>query len=216
MFHLRVGTQHADHPKIFEPGRGGRRFVWLARGRSGLGASARGLPRPAPQAIDFSQPFNLDFIKNRLVSYRCTQYGADVAKALAEARDWVAMRASQVSKPAIVLDIDETSLSNWTRIYKNHFAFFWHGSCDLADKLAACGDEAWEGSAQAPALTPTLDLFNFAKCKDRPPHPNCSRTDSNRRDQRGDRKGSRSGRLSRLGRPLFARPEHAGPAGRRF
>jgi len=72
---------------------------------------------PPPQAIDFSQPLNLDFIKNRLVSYRCTQYDADVAKALAEARDWVATRAPQVNKPAIVLDIDETSLSNWTRIY---------------------------------------------------------------------------------------------------
>ncbi len=133
-----------------------------------------GCPAPAPQAIDFSQPLNLDFLKNRLVAYRCTQYDADVAKALAEARDWVATRAPQVNKPAIVLDIDETSLSNWTRIYKNHFAFFWHGSCDLADKLAACGDEAWEESAQALALTPTLDLFNFAKCKDRPPHPNCT------------------------------------------
>jgi acid phosphatase len=133
-----------------------------------------GCPAPAPQAIDFSQLLNLDFIKNRLVSYRCTQYDADVAKALAEARDWVATRAPQVGKPAIVLDIDETSLSNWARIYKNHFAFFWHGSCDLADKLAACGDEAWEESAQALALTPTLDLFNFAKCKDQPPHPNCT------------------------------------------
>lgn len=133
-----------------------------------------GCPAPALQAIDFSQPLNLDFIKNRLVAYRCTQYDADVAKALAEARDWVAMRAPQVSKPAIVLDIDETSLSNWSRIYKNHFAFFWHGSCELADKLAACGDEAWEESAQAPALTPTLDLFNFAKCKDQPPRANCT------------------------------------------
>ena len=174
-----------------------------------------GCPAPAPQAIDFSQPLNLDLIKNRLVYYRCTQYDADVAKALAKARDWVAMRAPQVNKPAIVLDIDETSLSNWTRIYKNHFAFFWHGSCDLADKLAACGDEAWEETAQAPALTPTLDLFNFAKCKDQPPHPH-HRTDSNRHDQRGDRQGSRPGRLSRLERPLFARPEHARPAGRRL
>jgi hypothetical protein len=52
-----------------------------------------GCPAPAPQAIDFSQPLNLDFIKNRLVAYRCTQYDADVAKALAEARDWVATRA---------------------------------------------------------------------------------------------------------------------------
>jgi hypothetical protein len=135
---------------------------------------SEGCPAPAPQAIDFSQPLNLDLIKNRLVYYRCTQYDADVAKSLAEAQEWVGIRAPQVSKPAIVLDIDETSLSNWTRIYKDHFAFFWHGPCDLADKLEACGDQVWEESAQAPPLKPTLDLFNFAKCKDQPPHPNCT------------------------------------------
>ncbi len=122
-----------------------------------------GCPAPAPESFDSVQPPNLELVKNHLRYYRCTKYDADVAKKLTEARGWVEMRAPQVSKPAIVLDIDETSLSNWTRIYKNDFAFFWHGPCDLADKHAACGEQAWEESAQAPALKPTLDLFNFAK-----------------------------------------------------
>jgi len=51
---------------------------------------SEGCPAPAPQAIDFSQPLNLDLIKNRLVYYRCTQYDADVAKSLAEARNGLA------------------------------------------------------------------------------------------------------------------------------
>ena len=150
-------------------------FLFLFAAGPASAQIPEGCPAPAPQAVDFSAPLNLDLIKDRLVYYRCTQYDADVTKVLAEARDWVAMRAPQVAKPAIVLDIDETSLSNWTRIYKNHFALFWHGPCDLADKLAACGEQAWEESAQASALKPTLDLFNFAKCKDQPPHPNCTR-----------------------------------------
>ncbi|MGD0332737.1 MAG: HAD family acid phosphatase [Xanthobacteraceae bacterium] len=162
---------------------GVRKYVSLAAAVAFFGLFAagpaaaqmpEGCPAPAPQAIDFSQPLNLDLIKNRLVYYRCTQYDTDVAKTLAEARDWVEMRAPQVGKPAIVLDIDETSLSNWARIYKNHFAFFLGGPCDLADKYAACGEQAWEESAQAPALKPTLDLFNFAKCKDQPPRTNCT------------------------------------------
>jgi predicted secreted acid phosphatase len=133
-----------------------------------------GCPAPAPESFDSAQPPNLDLVKSHLRYYRCTKYDADVAKKLTEARGWIEMRAPQVSKPAIVLDIDETSLSNWTRIYKNDFAFFWQGPCDLADKHAACGEQAWEESAQAPVLKPTLDLFNFAKCKDLPPHPNCT------------------------------------------
>jgi acid phosphatase len=130
-------------------------------------------PAPAPEALDSSDPPNLDLIKSKLLYYRCTQYDSDVAKALAEALEWVAMRAAQVSKPAIVLDIDETALSNWTRIQKNKFAYFPDGPCDLDNKNEACGEIAWEKSARAPALKPTLDLFNFAKCKDLPARANC-------------------------------------------
>ena len=44
-----------------------------------------------------------------LVWYRCNAYDEDVAKVLAAAEKWVAARVPQVAKPAIVLDIDETS-----------------------------------------------------------------------------------------------------------
>jgi hypothetical protein len=60
---------------------------------------SEGCPAPAPQAIDFSQPLNLDLIKNRLVYYRCTQYDADVAKSLAEAgMGWHTRTASEQAR----------------------------------------------------------------------------------------------------------------------
>ena len=43
---------------------------------------------------------------------------------LGKAQKWVAARAPQVARPAIVLYIDETSLFNWPRIYQQGYAFF--------------------------------------------------------------------------------------------
>jgi acid phosphatase len=61
-----------------------------------------------------------------------------------------------------VLEIDETSLSNWLEIEENDFAFIPVGVCTLQPGVA-CGDQAWELSARAEALKPTLDLFKTAK-----------------------------------------------------
>jgi len=121
-------------------------------------------PIPAPVTPNYSQPPNLDHVKQQLLYYRCAQYDADVAGVLAEARQWVEWRAPQAAKPAIVLDIDETSLSNWTRIKRDDFGYIEGGECDLSKPDEACGDIAWQNSGMAPALPPTLDLFNFAKC----------------------------------------------------
>lgn len=122
-------------------------------------------PAPAAQPMGFSAPRNLDLIKRQLVYYRCTQYDADIVVVLREARQWVAARAPQVAKPAIVLDIDETSLSNWTRIYRDQFAYFVKGPCPL-DRRGFCGDLEWQRSEQASAIQPTLDLYRFARCQD--------------------------------------------------
>jgi acid phosphatase len=125
-------------------------------------------PIPTPPPVDFSHPPNLDLIKSELLYYRCTQYDTDVTAALADAQQWVKARAPQVMNPAIVLDIDETSLSNWTRIYKDDFAYFANGPCRLDSKGDPCGDLAWQASEQAPALEPTLKLYDLARCSDVP------------------------------------------------
>src|SRR5215472_1447714 len=119
---------------------------------------------PAP---DLGEPQNIDNFKKQLLYYRCTAYESDVAKVLAAAEKWVAARAPQVSKPAIVLDIDETSLTNWPRIYQDDFARIPNGACDL--KVGdPCGDLDWQQSATAQALGPTLKFYKAARCVEQP------------------------------------------------
>jgi len=69
-----------------------------------------------------------------------------------------------VRKPAIVLDIDETSLSNWAQIWQDDFGYVGSGACDMKPDTA-CGFHAWELMALASAIEPTLALFNLAKQK---------------------------------------------------
>jgi acid phosphatase len=121
-------------------------------------------PIPSAVTLSYSQPLNIDLIKKQLVYYRCSQYDADVAAVLADAQQWVKLRAAQVANPAIVLDIDETSLSNWTRIFRDDFAYFAKGACNLAQASEACGDDKWQASEEAPAIAPTRDLYNLARC----------------------------------------------------
>jgi acid phosphatase len=127
-------------------------------------------PKPAIQPEDFAQPLNLDILKTRLIYYRCTSYDADVSKVLDEALSWVKMRAPAViaagDKPAIILDIDETALSNWTRIYRDQFAYFADGDCEISDNTKLCGDSAWQRSGRATAIMPTRNLYKFARCID--------------------------------------------------
>lgn len=119
------------------------------------------VPPPAPK-LDASAPINIGLLKLALIRYRCMDYDNEVAATLAEAKAWVAQRAPAVSKPAIVLDIDETALSNWEQIHHNDFGYIRGGSCDLKS-TSACGQRDWELSASATALKPTLELYTLAK-----------------------------------------------------
>jgi len=117
----------------------------------------------SPPTPDFGEPANIDIVKKQLVYYRCTAYDHDVAKVLGDAQRWIAVRAPQVARPAIVFDIDETSLSNWPRIWQDDFAYLSGGTCDF-DVGDACGDLDWQQSALAQAIAPTLQLYNAARC----------------------------------------------------
>lgn len=135
-----------------------------AAGAAPLGCSGEPSPSPAPPPIGLFEPTNIEITKRSLIAYRCDKYDADVGAVLAAARQWMEQRAPQVAEPAIVLDIDETSLSNWTEIYRDQFAYIPNGPCDLQKKGTACGLHKWEELAEAPALLPTLQLFDTAKC----------------------------------------------------
>jgi hypothetical protein len=113
---------------------------------------------------DAAQPPNIGELKLQLLDYKCFGgYERDVRKALAEALVYVETRAGLVANPAIVLDIDETSLSNWPEILADDFGYIGDGPCTLPQ--GPCGERAWELSAQAPAMLPTLELFKAARAK---------------------------------------------------
>jgi hypothetical protein len=117
---------------------------------------------------DLSQPENIDLVKKRMLYYRCNAFEEDVAKVLADAQRWIASRTSQVSRPAIVLDIDETSLSNWPRIYQDDFAYIPNGACNLDNTGDPCGDLDWQQRGFAEAIEPALRLYKAARCVDQP------------------------------------------------
>lgn len=109
-------------------------------------------------------PLNIDKVKEVLLAYQARDYDGDVAAVFATARAYVEGRAGQVSKPALVLDIDETSLSNWANIKANNFGFIRDGACDVLPS-GPCGFKAWILQGVAPVIIPALDLFNAAKAK---------------------------------------------------
>jgi acid phosphatase len=109
-------------------------------------------------------PLNIDKVKDVLLAYQAENYDADIAAVFAAARAYVEGRAGEVSKSALVLDIDETSLSNWSNLKANNFGFIADGACDRLPS-GPCGFKAWILQGVAPAIMPALDLFNAAKAK---------------------------------------------------
>jgi acid phosphatase len=113
------------------------------------------IPSPA-------QPLNIDKIKQQLREYQARDYSRDLVDVLADARAYVQRRAAQAHKAALVLDIDETSLSNWPNIEANDFGFILDGTCDRLPK-GPCGFTAWVRKHAAEAIMPTLALFSAAR-----------------------------------------------------
>jgi acid phosphatase len=119
-----------------------------------------------PQTLEITQPINLGQLKQQLYFYACAgAYDSEVGKVLADAQAYVEKRAGDVSKPALVLDIDETSLSNLPEELANDFAYI-EGDipCDRLPK-GPCGFDNWVLSGKAKAIAGTLALFNAAKAR---------------------------------------------------
>jgi acid phosphatase len=102
---------------------------------------------------------NLDKIKKDLRDYqactcKCGCYAKDIDlqadRAIAFLRHRAAHRKGD-EKLTVVLDIDETTLSNYEEMQKADFAY------------NSAAFNAWVESAQAPAIAGTLRLFNEAK-----------------------------------------------------
>jgi len=89
------------------------------------------------------------------------EYDRDFARVAADAQAWLEQRAKTATQPAIVLDIDETSLSNWPAYKANGWGRVVNGPCDL--QQGPCGLRAWQATGQSKALAPTLKLAKRAK-----------------------------------------------------
>ena len=89
---------------------------------------------------------NLGEEKVRLIAYHDSgAYDRALAAVDADAVRYVESVAGTIKQPAIVLDIDETSLTNWPQIVANDFGYIPGGACD-ALPAGPCGAKAWEMS----------------------------------------------------------------------
>src|SRR4029453_13113860 len=79
-----------------------------------VGCASAPAPAPVPTLFDTQRAIGAYIDSGR--------YEAEFAAVAADARVWLEQRAPQVSRPAIVLDIDETSLSNWPAYRANGWA----------------------------------------------------------------------------------------------
>lgn len=89
------------------------------------------------------------------------RYEADLAAVAAEARAYMEERIRKGGKLAIVLDIDETALSNAPSFRANDLGFIIPGSCDLP--RGPCGLVAWIQMAKAEPIKPVLALARAAR-----------------------------------------------------
>src|SRR5262245_35088996 len=114
---------------------------------------------PNLPSSDGSQPANLGILKLQLLDYKCFgAYDRDVAKVLSETKAYLEYRANGVGKLALVLDIDETSVSNLPNLLANDFGFFRGGDCPLVPG-EPCG---YAGLAQVAEAGPARrDVFRL-------------------------------------------------------
>jgi hypothetical protein len=129
-------------------------------------------PPQVPNLVSVAEPENFAKSKRALTEYKCNgDYDNAVAEELGKAIDYVehydtgaTQTAGAKTQLALVLDIDETALSNWPAILTDDYAFIGKGPCDLTID-GACGFDAWQLHAKDEVIAPTLKLFNLAKDK---------------------------------------------------
>ena len=102
------------------------------------------------------EPANLVEAKNALIKYHDSgEYNRDIEKTIADAMRYLKLSLEKGmpnnKKPAIVLDIDETALSNYDDMLKMNFGGTYEQIREAADK------------GTDPAIQPTLKLYRFAK-----------------------------------------------------
>jgi predicted secreted acid phosphatase len=110
-----------------------------------------------------SQPANVGDAGTAARAYHDSgayQRGLEVAAN--QAASWIKTRAPSAHQPALVLDIDETALSNWEIIVRDDFGRPIAGRADLAS-AGPWGWAAWDQLGRDPAIVPTLQVYRTAR-----------------------------------------------------
>ena len=128
-------------------------FVLCTSGCAGTAAST---------APSITSPPSLADAKREVSEYVDSgRYDADIAAVAQQARAFLESRAQRGGKLAIVVDIDETALSNLPSIRANDYGFIVGGPCDLP--RGPCGLLTWIGMARAEPIKPVLALVRLAR-----------------------------------------------------
>lgn len=102
-----------------------------------------------------AEPRNLSTAKADVLRYvDAGDYARDVARVAAQARAWIEERVAARrpgEKLAIVLDVDETAISNLPHMRAMDFGY-------IPDKW-----RAWVAAAEAPAIEPVREVFQLAR-----------------------------------------------------
>jgi predicted secreted acid phosphatase len=126
-------------------------------------ATSRQTAGPEDFVTISSQPANVGDAKITALAYHDSgAYDRDLGIVANEAEHWLETHTAGIAKPALVLDIDETALSNWEVIKLDDFGRPIGGPCD-PESGAPCGWAAWDQLGRDPAIQPTLQLFRKAR-----------------------------------------------------
>jgi predicted secreted acid phosphatase len=139
--------------------------LWLALLSLGACAAPPAPPDPVAEGAIVAAGAdleNLGILREKLLRYQASgEYDGQLAAAATEAARYLEDRPGDGGRGAIVLDIDETSLSNWPYLEANQLARLHYGPCDLPQ--GPCGWPAWAEMAAASAIEPTLELYRLAQ-----------------------------------------------------
>lgn len=116
-----------------------------------------------PPIAQAEAPPNVEIAVQAAQAYHDTgAYQHDFDAIVQRAQQDVERERLHVKNPAIVLDIDETTLSNWPAMKANHLGYVSEGACDHLPK-GPCGEDAWEERAEASAFAETQALIKQAQ-----------------------------------------------------
>jgi acid phosphatase len=142
--------------------RSAAQLIGVALFLAGAGCAATSLaPPPAPLPVFAATPSLVEARREVTAYVDSGRYEAEIAAVVDQARAFLESRVPRGGKLAIVLDIDETALSNLPSFRANDWGFIIPGPCDLP--RGPCGLIAWIAMAQAEPIKPVLALARLAR-----------------------------------------------------